>query len=373
MRILVATWFVVPGYSGGWTTVLDLLEPEHRVAFLCASAPPGMRECEGTPVRGLPLRARMTAPWPAGNRFREMIFRRSLERAVRRAAGDHEADLVLCLDEHMARAACDAGLPFALRLHSHPGLLAGSEYGRVVESALFVTGSQPGMPGAVFLPHGLDLDRFEYREPPAAEAAVMPTSLVHAERPDVFVRGVSMSGMTGTLVGQGPLRRELQDLCRATGGRVRLLEPVGRSMLPGLLSRHQVGVACLEQGWHTVHQMKVTEYQAAGLFPLVQPWSELAVEAPELTLTFTDAEELADRLDRLRSDWASTLETRRRGREYAFSRFHVRTAKSLFSELLGRALAPAPDACDPCEELPGGDRSGQQADPQVDGDGGKDP
>ncbi len=334
MRFLVSSWFIRPGVSGGWATVADLLIPAHGMAFIGASVPAGMRSCEGVQVTGLSARARLIGRWPALNRIKESLQRKAHARETRAAFAAFGADIVLCTDERAALGASDAVLPYAIRYHSRPGLLPASTRDSLAASALFVTGAQPGFPGAVHLPHSIDLDRFRYAEPPVAETALLTTSLVDAERPDIFVEGVSMSGLRGTVAGDGPLRDEISEMCRRTGGRVRLIPPVPRLELPGLLAGHQIGVACLEEGWHTTYQMKVAEYQAAGLFPAVQPWSELAVTAPGLTRTFRTPSELALLLDDLAANWASTLEVRRRNREYAFARHHVRDSRRLFEEIL---------------------------------------
>jgi len=342
MRFLVSSWFIRPGTSGGWTTVADLLLPAHGMAFVGASVPGGMRSCEGVQVTGLTARARMIGRWPALNRMKESLQRKAHARETRAAFAASEAELVLCTDERAALGASDAGLPYAIRFHSRPGLLPAALRDRLTTSALFVTGAQPDFPGAVHLPHSIDLDRFAYSEPGKAEAALLTTSLVEAERPDVFVEGVSMSGLRGTVAGDGPLRGEISAMCRRTGGRVRLVPPVSRLELPALLSAHQIGVACLEEGWHTTYQMKVAEYQAAGLFPAVQPWSGLAMTAPGLTRTFRTPAELALLLDDLAENWASTLEVRRRNREYAFAHHHVRDSRRQFEEILAAIPRPAP-------------------------------
>lgn len=339
MRMLVASWYVVPGCSGGWTTVMDLLLPMHQAAFVGASARPGEGLCEGIPVRGLAWPANAAEGWPFANRIRKRLFERFLAQSVRRAFEGFRADIVLCLDERMASASRRAGLPFAMRLHSHPGLLPVDEYDELVSSALFVTGSQPDIRGAVFLPHSVDLSRFEYSEPPAARSVIMTSSLVKAENPAIFVKGTAASGLRGTLVGQGPLRGEMERLCAGTAGRVDFHGPVGRAALPSLLSAHQIGVACLQKGWHTTYQMKVTEYQAAGLFPLVQPWSELSRLAPRLTRTFEDADGLAEQLSWLASHWADTLELRRANRAFAIERYSIEGAREQFDEILRSSTA----------------------------------
>jgi hypothetical protein len=123
--------------------------------------------------------------------------------------------------------------------------------------------------------------------------------------------------------------------------------------MSALLGAHQIGVACLEKGWHTTYQMKVTEFQAAGLFPVVQPWSELALEAPGLTRTFEDADDLAAVLDGIRNDWRATLEMRRANRAFAFSRYHILDARKRFEAMLAETI-PSGRPPEPRSEGPDG-------------------
>jgi glycosyltransferase involved in cell wall biosynthesis len=338
VRILVVSWYVAPGVSGGWNTALDVLQPDHEITFLVATGPMVTRVCDGISVTGLGRLARMTGAWPFANRIRQAISEWALSRSIQKAFRKERAELVLCLDELSARGARSAGVPYAIRFHCHPGILGPEEYERVIAGALFATGTQDDIPGTTFIPHGVDLERFTYLEPERAESVVMPASLVTPERPDLFVRGAALSSLRGIIVGHGPMRREIGKLCAETGGKVSLLPPVNRSELPALLASHQIGVACLQEDWHTTYQIKVSEYQAAGLFPLVQPWSELARVRPDLTRTFRDERELAAEIDWVAGNWESTLETRRRNRQFVESNYDVREARKILAGLLEKAL-----------------------------------
>jgi glycosyltransferase involved in cell wall biosynthesis len=334
MRFVVATCYTLPGCSGGWTTTLDLLRPEHDAVYVTETGGPGTVRIEGVtvhaPGRMVSLLSR-TLPARLGERFGRRCF------AWRTVAAFHlhRADAVLCLDLTAASAVVRTGLPHALRMHTPPRAEEAPLFERVSRGALFMTCAVANPFGIPVLRHGEDLSRYSPVPRGSLESAVLVTTLVEAERPDIFIEGVRLAGIRGVVAGDGPMRDEVARACEATAGRVRLSGPVRRLALPGLLADHQAGVACLREGWHNNYQMKVTQYQAAGLFPLVQPWSELAVEAPGLTMTFRDAGELADRLTLLRRDWGTTEAAREAGRAWALERYDIPAIKRRFAEIVG--------------------------------------
>jgi hypothetical protein len=80
--------------------------------------------------------------------------------------------------------------------------------------------------------------------------------------------------------------------------------------------------------------MKVTEYQGAGLYPLVMPWSHLNRSEPGLTMTFTTAGELAERIDWVASHWEETEKVREANREFAEKHYHIHESRRIFRSLL---------------------------------------
>jgi hypothetical protein len=339
MRILVATYHTMPGYSGGWTTPLDLLTPEHEVAYAVRRGRFGDYSLEGIRVFG----NRPRLPFREGPRGMQRVTRRLNETLfglhVRSAFSRHAARFVLCLDVTSASRCLLLGLPYAIRFHVQPTSSPEEQIRRLVEGALFTTGCEGvSIPGVPLLQHGEDLSRFHYVEHAEARSVLLLATLVDTEMPRTFVEGVARSGLEGAVAGDGPLRQSLEKLCSGTGGRVRVVPPVLRNDLPELMSRFQIGVACCERIGSRVFQMKVTEYQASGLYPLVSPWTHVAVDAPELVRTFETAGELAGLIDETASRWASTLDARRRNREYAFSRYGILQPKRQFAEILASAV-----------------------------------
>lgn len=334
MRILIATYHTLPGYSGGWTTPLELLADEHEVMYAAARGKAGDYVLEDIPVSG--LGSSMRPPFPHGlagtllRRFSELAFGALIKRCFRR----HSADFILCLDMLSARQCISRGLPYALRIHSHPSTTPANEIRRLMESAIFATaGPSVSIDGMETLPHTENLNRFDYIEHSAAKRVVLVSSLDEVRNPLLFAEGVLMSSLKGTVVGDGPLRSSVEEVCRNSGGKLEYHEPVLRTDLPSLLNVFQIGVACHREV-NSIYQMKVPEYQACGIFPLVMPWTHLALEAPDLTLTFRTPEELAMRIDCIAADWGATLEIRRRGRDYAMKNFHVKQAKDRFRNIL---------------------------------------
>ncbi len=144
--------------------------------------------------------------------------------------------------------------------------------------------------------------------------------------------------ISGDIVGTGIERKRIASLCKKTGGRVRCLPPVPRLKVPELLNNYQIGVATVKKV--PVHyQMKVNGYMASGLFTLSKPWTHIALEAPALVRTFTTARELADQLDYLTENWADTLETRRKARDWINEHYSVEIPRKRFREILNEKFS----------------------------------
>jgi hypothetical protein len=335
VRILVATYYTIPGISGGWTTPLDLLQCDHDVAYAVNTVASGSYVLEGVPVYGSPAMSRMQADWPILNRLRVSLQPRSYKNHLKRSYRRHRADFVLCLDEISGITCRDAGIPFALRFHSPPSLLPQPERLELQRAALFTTcvcGVE--IPGAIPVPHGIDLSRFTFTEHEKAERVVMVATLVDVELPDLFIEGVRLSSLEGVIVGDGPLRPEVERLCSESRGKVEYMKPVMRLDLPRFLSQFQIGAACCRKIADPVYQMKITEYQGAGIFPLVMPWVHLNRREPDLTRIFTSARELAEQIDWLASHWSETVETRHRNREFAIRHYDITEIRRLFQTIL---------------------------------------
>jgi len=338
MRIVVATFGTMPGYSGGWTTPLDLLQPEHDLTYVSWQGQPGRYVLEGVPVRSPSTALRLAGEWPFLNRLRFMLRDLEMRRLILSSMSEYRADFVLCLDELAGAVCMEAGLPYAMRFHSQPVNIDMDRILELMESALFSTCS-PGVdiPGCEVLPHNVDLSRFRWTDHARPERALFVSSLNRVRMPEVFVRGVALAGMRGTVVGDGPLRDEVIAMCGETAGLVEYREPLMRLELPPFMEHFQIGVAA-HQEFRSVYQMKVNEYLAAGLFALVMPWTHLAREAPALTLTFTSAEELAERLVWLRDNWAGTLETRRDARAWILEHYSIEEPRERFREILRKTF-----------------------------------
>lgn len=337
MRILVATTYTLPGYSGGWTTPLDLFGDEHRAMYVICNVPRRRRTVEGVPVVGVGVRGLLSRPWKRAERFRraaeDHLFRRRIERCFE----DFRADFVLCLDEKAGYSAMRAGLPYVLRFHSKVSRESqGPMFRKVIKEAIFsITGPTTQVDGIQEIPHNQDLSRFHYRESPRAQRALLLTSINPVHEPEVFVEGImSSKSMRGDIVGDGPLRGRIQQMCRQTGGRVRCLPPVLRLQVPQLLDEYQIGVATGLKIMPVWYQMKVNAYMASGLYTITRPWTHVAVEAPDLVSTFHSPGELGEHLDRVSRNWEETLPVRRRARDWIHRNYSVEVPRRMFRQLL---------------------------------------
>ena len=336
MRILIASHDTIPGYSGGWTTPLDLLQDEHEIAYAVKRGRAGHYVLEGVPVYSVETGLRFAGNWPVLNRVRIALASHPFRNIIAKAFESHKADFVLCLNVYSAIECLALNLPYALRFHGAPSRTPPGVLRKLLDNALFVTLCQGvEIPGENFetLMHFIDLTRFDYVEHPKAEKVLMLSTLNPLRQPELFIEGVMQSKLSGTIIGDGILRRKVEKLCKETNGKVTYHSPVPRLDLPEFLNQFQIGVACFQKV-PLIYQMRVNEYMASGLYPLVMPWTHLAAEAPDITQTFESPEELAERIDFLADNWEETLDSRRKAREFVLENYDVSTPKTRMREIL---------------------------------------
>ncbi len=341
MRILIATTYTIPAYSGGWTTPLDLIGNEHQVSYVVRNFKAGNHFIEGVNCVGVGASA---ATWQKGERYRNAFFQLLFRKAIAKSFSSFKADFVLCLDPNAGYAARHAGLPYAMRFHSKVGMEMGRpQFKDLLNDALFtISGPTTFVNGVEVIPHNQDLSRFIYKETPSAERAILLTSINAFREPELFIEGVMLSkSMKGDIVGTGEDRKKIETICKQTDGRVRCLPPVPRLNVPALLNEYQVGVATVIKV--PVHyQMKVNAYIASGLFTLAKPWTHIAQEAPDLVRTFESAKELAEQFDYLSENWLETLDTRRKANDWIRENYSVEIPRKRFREILREKFPSVP-------------------------------
>lgn len=327
MRILIASSGTIPGYSGGWTTTLDLLGDRHQAMYILLNAKLGLRSLEGIRYLGLGL----------GNRYPSLIRKTIAASAVKWAYKKVNADFVMCLDTFMGFLIQKTGLPYAMRFHTKvdPSIM-GVPLENLLRGALFSTACKGSdVPGVEVIPHNQDLSRYSFA--PAAEPrkALLLTCINEVHEPDLFIEGVCLSrSMKGDIIGTGPSKRRIEKVCRSTGGRVRCLDPVPRLQVGQLSGKYQVGVATIIRRDKVVYQMKINMYLACGMHTLVKPYTHIVKEAPELIDTFSSARELADRLDEIVDKWRELEPRRKRAREWVLKNYSVEIPRKRFGEIL---------------------------------------
>ncbi len=332
MRILLASSGTIPGYSGGWTTPLDLLGSKHESMYVISSAKPGIHSMEGVRYFGLGLG---NGPVPQ-NLMR--LLRRSINpAAIKWAYRKFNADFVLCLDENMGFSAQKTGLPYAMRFHTKIApYVIGTPLQKLLEGALFSTACKGSdVPGVEVIPHNQDLSRFSFSPAAEPEKALLLTCINETHEPDLFIEGICLSrNMKGDIIGTGPSKKRIEKICRRTGGRVRCLDPVPRLKVGQLSGRYQIGVATIKRRDEVVYQMKVNMYMACGMHTMVKPYTHIVKEAPELVDTFSSPRELADRLDETAGKWKELEVRRRKARDWVLKNYSVEIPRRRFEEIL---------------------------------------
>lgn len=336
MRILVASSATIPGFSGGWSTPLDLFGDGHSPMYLISYCRPGLRRFEGVPYLGLGLSGRRLEH-PFIERIRCKAERELVPLGVEWCFRRFKADLVICLDELAGFAAMKTGRPFAMRFHANPAPGTGKvELERLMNRALFSTACNgTTIPGAVTLLHTEDISRYAFAPPARPEKALLLCVLNEEHRPQDFIEGVMASrSMTGDIVGTGPLKGLVGKLCEATGGRVRLLPPLPRLRLGEISGRYQVGVATLAPRDSLVYQMKVITYMACGMHVIASRWTDTAHKVPHLLDVYSNPGDLAKKLDSLQDNWAGLEERRLAGLEWANRNYSISIPRKVFNDLL---------------------------------------
>lgn len=333
MRILVATTYTIPAYSGGWTTPLDLFGDQHQAMYVVRNFKAGVHTIEHVKCVGV---GSSQAQWPHGERFRNAFFQLRFQKTLKQQFSVFNADFILCLDPNAGYAAKHAGLPYVMRFHAPAGNeVTKPQFAELLKNAIFsISGPTTFIPGVEVIPHNQDLSRFDYLESPSAERAILLTSINSFREPELFIEGIMLSKkIKGDIVGTGVDRDRIASICSKTEDRVRCLPPVPRLNVPELLNEYQIGVATVKKV--PVHyQMKVNGYMASGLFTVTKPWTHIAIEAPDLVRTFTTARELADQLDYLSDNWLETTRIRRKARDWINEHYSVDVPRKRFNEIL---------------------------------------
>ena len=327
MRILIASSGTIPGYSGGWTTTLDLLGDSHQSMYVISSAKPGLHIMEGVQYLGLGL----------NDRYTRLIRKTIASYAVKWAYKKFNADFVMCLDAFMGFSVQKTGLPYAMRFHTKvdPSVI-GAPLDNLLRGALFSTACKGSdVPGVEEFPHNQDLSRFSFAPAVKPERALLLTCINEVHEPDLFIEGICLSrSMKGDIIGTGPSKTRIEKVCHSTGGKVNCLEPVPRLQVGQLSGKYQVGVATIIRRDKVVYQMKVSIYLACGMHTLVKPYTHIVKEAPELVETFSSPRELADRLDEVEDRWRELESRRVRGREWVLKNYSVDIPRKRFEEIL---------------------------------------
>jgi hypothetical protein len=341
LRILIASSGTIPGYSGGWTTTLDLLGDSHQAMYVLLNAKPGLHSMEGVKWLGLGSGRADAHPSLFSRRLAGPLRKVFAPSAIRWAFRKFNAEFIMCLDENIGFLVQKTGIPYAMRFHRkvEPSVL-GAPLEKLLKGALFATAT-PGadIPGVEVIPHNQDLSRFSFSPATKPRKALLLTCINDVHEPDLFVEGICLSkNMKGDIIGTGPARKRIKKACLNTAGRVRVLDPVPRLQVGQLSGKYQVGVATIIRRDEVVYQMKINMYLACGMHTLVKPYTHIVKEAPELVDTFSTPRELAERLDETVEKWRELEPRRKMAREWVLKNYSVEIPRRRFREILKKTF-----------------------------------
>lgn len=330
MRILIASFWGIPGRSGAWSTPIDLLGRDHKLTYVMHRGKPGYYYLEGVEVFG----PNMRMPWPGNGRLNEVVERvnaRLYQRRLKDVVARGGYDCLFCIDLIAARCAQRLGYKYVLRLHDYPAQVG--LYEHVRKNASLVTSGDPEQKDAYYIPHGVNLHRLSFRDHARAQSVMLVATLNRATRPMLFVEGVMNSRLCGYIYGEGVLKNDVIRECRKTDGKVSYKGPVNRLQLDEVYGRHQIGVACLNRKAN-LYVMKVSEYLACGLHPVVQDTTMQARTVPHLVTSFCDSHDLGRKIDWVVENWEMLGPVRRAGRQYVEEHYDTNRIKRGFLVLL---------------------------------------
>jgi len=268
MRILIASSGTIAGYSGGWTTTLDLLGDRHDSMYFITSEKPGLHTMEGIKYLGLGLGIDQEKDPILPPRLILLLRSALIPVSIKFAFRKFNADFVLCLDEAAGFSVQKLGLPYAMRFHTkvNPSVI-GSPLETLLQGAIFATACQGSdVPGVEVFPHNQDLSRFKFAPPAKPEKALLLTTMNAEHEIELFIEGIcSSESMKGDIIGTGPDRKKIESICRNTDGRIRVLDPVPRLKVGQLSGQYQIGVATIVRRDKVVYSMNA--YSGKTLYP----------------------------------------------------------------------------------------------------------
>jgi len=252
---------LIPGMSGAWTTNCDLLERDHELTFLCA------RVNNSTRIEGKDI-----------HKFDYDHSR--LKFKLKQIWETLQFDFCLCLGDRESQACAELNIPFMTRYHTLPFNI---ELARKVKDHAFWTIENHDLPELNgirdnVIPHCINPERYtecyEYHlktEWSEEINVVLLATLNHVEDPFTFIKAMRLceKNITGYIIGSGVLSNEVKARCDNSRGRSIYLGGKNRNELPKYLKLMNVGVACLSPQSKNNRQLKILEYCAGGIYPIL--------------------------------------------------------------------------------------------------------
>ena len=200
----------------------------------------------------------------------------------------------------------------------------------------------------IVIPHAIDPERYTdtykhnlSKEWTEEQVAILLCTLNWVEDPFTFIQAMKSAPNTrGLIIGDGVMKSEVESLCEVSRGQAMYIGSRNRLQVPSILKAGQIGVACLHEKSRNNRQLKILEYCAAGLFPLV---SNSTFNEGQFTMRhFRDVKELIGKLNELCGVEDKYIESKnmilKRNRQLVEENWNARKWSKVFNEKLEEKL-----------------------------------
>lgn len=264
MRILIVSFDTIPGYSGGFTTNVDLISRDHELTWVTGRLPGNITHIEGM---------KTYKPDYSHGAFKDFIKHMFQE----------GYDFCLCLGDRESAICQELGIPYMTRYHTIPFDSSLQLAYKVKKDAFWTIENHHILPKDLIdtvIPHAIDPERYadcyqKHLETDYTQIRfVLLATLNWVEDPFTFIKACKQAKVQGWIIGDGVLRQEVITRCALSRGYCTYIGAVSHADLPKRLLPFAVGVSTLSEKSPNKSLLKCIEYAAAGLTIIQPAWAD---------------------------------------------------------------------------------------------------